>query len=77
MKSLPATLVQHTAGPIGPRCGTETQAELQERLQRRRPAPPLHQVLHGSALLEHGTTDGHEVDKRQKGESVILVLAVR
>lgn len=72
--SLPATLVQHTAGPLCPRRRPETEAELQERLQRGRPAPPLDQVLHGGALLEHGHAAGHEVHERQEGESRFVLV---
>lgn len=71
--SLPATVVQHAAGPIGARRCPATQAELQERLQCGGPTPTFDQVFHGGALQQHGAAAaGHEERPGTQGKTSIL-----
>lgn len=66
--SLPATVVQHAAGPIGSWCGPETKALLQKCHQRRRTAAALDPILCGGTVFQYGAAERSQGHQRQKSE---------
>lgn len=76
LRLLLASVVQHAAGTVRAGSGGAAQAQLQEREQRGGAAAPLHQVLGGGAVLQHGDGSGDQDPGRQEGTEVVSSFLV-
>lgn len=73
--SISALIVQHTPGPVCFGGRPETETFFQECVQCGGATPAQHQVLHGSAVFQHGTTTrGSQGQRYEKGQHLLLFI---